>query len=311
MNKDSKIYVSGHKGLVGSKILKLLKRKGYTNLIYKTSTELDLRNQQKVKEFFKDEQPEYIFIASAKVGGIKANSEYMADFLYNNLMIQNNLIHFSYKFKVKKLLFLGSSCIYPKNSPQPIKEEYLLNGKLEPTNEGFAIAKISGIKLCEYYRKQYGCDFISLIPANTYGEGDHFRTRESHVVSALITKIYDAKLNGNKDVYIWGSGKPKRELLYVDDLAEGCLFMMKNYSQSEFVNIGTGKDISILELAELIADIIGYRGNIFKDITKPDGMPRKLLDITKINDLGWLAKISLREGLKRAIKYYENNYLNK
>ena len=305
MNKNSKIYVAGHRGLVGSALVRLLQNKGYTNLVCRTSSELDLKDTQRVEKFFEQEPIEYVFVAAAKVGGIKANSEYMADFLYENTMIQNNLIHSSYKFGVKKLLFLGSSCIYPKNSPQPVKEEYLLDGKLEATNEGYAIAKIAGMKLCEYYKKQYGCDFISLMPSNLYGEGDHFNTDQSHVVSALITKIYDAKINGDKSVTIWGTGTPRREFLYVDDLAEACLFAMQNYSQSEFLNVGTGKDISILELAKMIAELVGYKGEIVTDTTKPDGTMLKRTDVQKINRLGWHAKISLREGLQKTIAYYK------
>ena len=306
MNKNSKIYISGHRGLVGSAILRLLQKEGYNNLIYRTSQELDLTKQKSVLDFFEKEQFEYVFSAAAKVGGIKANSENMADFTYQNLMIQNNVIHSSYNFGVKKLLFLGSSCIYPENSPQPIKEEYLLNGKLEPTNEGYSIAKISGMKMCEYYRKQYGCDFISLMPTNIYGEGDHFDTDQSHVVSALISRMYKAKLNGDKNMTIWGTGRPRREFLYVDDLAQACLFVMQNYSDSQFLNVGTGKDIPILELTHLIAEIMEYKGEILTDPTKPDGMMLKRLDVTKINALGWAAETSLKDGLKKTVEYYKN-----
>ena len=304
MHTKDKIYVAGHRGMVGASILRLLKKQGYQNIIYKTSEDLNLINQQEVVNFFEKERPEYVFIAAARVGGIKANSECMADFTYENLMIQNNLIHSAYKFNVKKLLFLGSSCIYPKEAPQPIKEDYLLSGKLEPTNEGYAVAKIAGMKLCRYYRKQYGCDFISLMPCNLYGEGDHFNTDQSHVVSALITRIYQAKINGDKNVVVWGTGLPKREFLYVDDFAQACLFAMKNYSQEQFLNVGTGKDITILELAQKIADIVGFRGAITTDPSKPDGTMRKLLDVSRINQLGWLASISLKEGLKKTVTYY-------
>lgn len=308
MNTKSKIYIAGHRGMVGAAILRLLQKKGYENLVYKTSQALDLTNQKAVIDFFKKERPEYVFIAAAKVGGIKANSELMADFTYQNLMIQNNLIHNSHTFGVKKMLFLGSSCIYPKQSPQPIKEAYLLTGKLEPTNEGYALAKIAGMKMCSYYRKQYGCDFISLMPTNLYGEGDHFHTDQSHVVSALMGRIYQAKINDEKEVSIWGTGTPKREFLYVDDFAEACYFAMQNYSESDFLNVGTGKDLTILELAQIIAEIIGFKGKITNDPTKPDGTMRKLLDVSKINKLGWKAKISLKEGLEKTLRYYLENY---
>lgn len=308
MNTKSKIYIAGHRGMVGAAILRLLQKKGYENLVYKTSEALDLTNQKAVIDFFKKERPEYVFIAAAKVGGIKANSELMADFTYQNLMIQNNLIHNSHTFGVKKMLFLGSSCIYPKQSPQPIKEAYLLTGKLEPTNEGYALAKIAGMKMCSYYRKQYGCDFISLMPTNLYGEGDHFNTDQSHVVSALMGRIYQAKINDEKEVSIWGTGTPKREFLYVDDFAEACYFAMQNYSESDFLNVGTGKDLTILELAQIIAEIIGFKGKITNDPTKPDGTMRKLLDVSKINKLGWKAKISLKEGLEKTLRYYLENY---
>ena len=305
MKKNSKIYVAGHNGMVGSAIVRVLLNNGYHNLILKTREELDLINQQSVNIFFKEEHPMYVFVASARVGGIKANSDFKAEFLYENLMINSNIIHSSYQYNVKKLLFLGSSCIYPKNSPQPIKEEYLLDGELEPTNEGYALAKISGLKMCEYYRQQYNCDFISLIPTNLYGENDNFDTEQSHVISALIKKIVNAKIKGDKQIYIWGTGKPLREFLYVDDLAEACLFTMLNYSDKIHLNVGTGKDISILELTKLIIDIVGYEGEVLTDSTKPDGMFRKLLDVNKIKEIGWSAKTSFIEGLKKAISFYE------
>lgn len=305
MNKESKIYIAGHNGMVGSAILRLLKREGYANLIVRTSRELDLICQQSVVDFFEKEKPEYVFLAAARVGGIKANFEYMADFTYQNLMIQNNLIHQSYIHGVKKLLFLGSTCIYPKKSPQPIKEEYLLSGYLESTNEGYALAKILGIKMCGYYRKQFGCDFIALMPTNLYGKGDHYNTENSHVISALITKIYDATQKGEDKVIIWGTGTPKREFLYVDDLADACLFTMQNHSGDEFLNVGTGKDISIMEVAKLISEIIGFKGEVVTDTSMPDGTPLKCSDVSRINTLGWKAKIGLKEGLEKTIALYQ------
>ncbi len=297
MKKDSKIYIAGHNGMVGSAILRKLKKEGYTNFVLRTSKELDLTNQLAVSNFFKTEQPEYVFLAAAKVGGIEANNTFRADFLYENLMIQNNVIHSAYINKVKKLLFLGSSCIYPKLAPQPLKEAYLLTGELEYTNEPYAIAKIAGIKLCENYRKQYGCNFISVMPTNLYGPNDNYDLKNSHVLPALLRKFYEAKQNNDKFVEVWGTGTPKREFLHVDDLADACYFLMENYSEIDFVNIGAGKDISIKELAKLIQKIVAYSGEIKWNTDKPDGTPRKLLDITKLKALGWNYSIELEEGI--------------
>jgi len=308
MKKDAKIYVAGHRGLVGSAIMKKLKKEGYNNLVYRTSSELDLRRQEKVEEFFKIEKPEYVILAAAKVGGIQANDTYSAEFLYDNLMIETNVIDAAYQNDVKKLLFLGSSCIYPKFADQPMKEDYLLSGKLESTNEGYAVAKITGIKLCEHYNKQYGTNFISAMPTNLYGPNDNFDLETSHVLPALIRKFHEAKVNDEDEVVIWGTGKPKREFLHVDDLADSLLFLMNNYSGDQFVNVGVGKDISILELAELIKDIVGFEGEIINDLSKPDGTPRKLLDVTRLNDLGWEAKISLEEGIKDTYQWFKENY---
>lgn len=307
MNKDSRIYVAGHNGLVGSAIVRLLEERGYKNIIKKTSKELDLRNKQAVNDFYQKEQPEYIFLAAAKVGGIHANDTYPAEFLYDNLMIESNLIHGAYINKVKKLLFLGSTCIYPKLAPQPLKEEYLLTGPLEETNEWYAIAKIAGIKLCQAYRKQYGCDFISAMPTNLYGPGDNFDLENSHVLPALIRKFHEAKINGDKEVVIWGTGKPKREFLYVDDCADACLFLMSNYCDEEIINIGVGEDISINNLALLIKKIVGFEGGIKHDKSKPDGTPRKLVDTSKINELGWKAKTELIEGIQKTYQWYKEN----
>jgi len=304
MEKDAKIYVAGHRGLVGSAIMRKLKKEGYNNLVYRTSSELDLRRQEKVEEFFEVEKPEYVILAAAKVGGIQANDTYSAEFLYDNLMIESNVIDAAYQNDVKKLLFLGSSCIYPKFADQPMKEDYLLSGKLESTNEGYAVAKITGIKLCEHYNKQYDTNFISAMPTNLYGPNDNFDLETSHVLPALIRKFHEAKLNGEDEVVIWGTGKPRREFLHVDDLADSLLFLMNNYSGDQFVNVGVGKDISILELAELIKDIVGFEGEIVNDLSKPDGTPRKLLDVTKLNNLGWEAQISLEEGIKNTYNWY-------
>ncbi len=305
MEKDSKIYIAGHRGMVGSAIWRLLESEGYTRLIGKTSTELDLRNQQAVADFFEQEKPEYVFLAAAKVGGIVANNTFRADFLHDNLLIQSNIIHQAYIHKVKKLLFLGSSCIYPKMAPQPLKEDYLLTGPLEPTNEPYAIAKIAGIKMCDAYRDQYGCNFISAMPTNLYGPNDNFDLQNSHVLPALIRKFCEAREEKKKYVQIWGSGRPKREFLHVDDLAQACLFLMKSYSESGLVNIGVGEDISIKELAESIGRIVGFEGDLVFDSEKPDGTPRKLMDVSKINAMGWKASISLEEGLKRTVKEYQ------
>lgn len=308
MNKSAKIYVAGHNGMVGSAIIRELHRNGYENIIFRTSVEVDLCNQQAVSEFFKTEKPEYVFLAAAKVGGIHANDTYRAEFIYNNIMIQNNVIHHAYLNKVKKLLFLGSSCIYPKNAPQPMKEEYLLSGYLEKTNEPYAIAKISGIKMCEAYRSQYGCDFISVMPTNLYGINDNYHPENSHVLPALIRRIYEAKQDRLSEVVVWGSGKPRREFLFADDLAEACVFLMNKYSDKEIVNIGCGEDLSIAELAEKIKDVVGYKGSLVFDQTKPDGTYQKLLDISKIKKMGWLPKTSLKKGLSLT---FENFIMNK
>jgi len=308
MEKDAKIYVAGHRGLVGSAIMKKLKKEGYNNLVYRTSSELDLRRQEKVEEFFKEEKPDYVILAAAKVGGIQANDTYSAEFLYDNLMIETNVIDAAYQNDVKKLLFLGSSCIYPKFADQPMKEDYLLSGKLESTNEGYAVAKITGIKLCEHYNKQYGTNFISAMPTNLYGPNDNFDLETSHVLPALIRKFHEAKVNDEDEVVIWGTGKPRREFLHVDDLADALLFLMNNYNGNQFVNVGVGKDISILELAELIKDIVAFEGEIINDLSKPDGTPRKLLDVTRLNDLGWEAQISLDEGIQDTYKWFKENY---
>lgn len=304
MEKSSKIYVAGHRGMVGSAIVRKLQAEGYTNLILRTSSELDLRNQSQVENFFASEKPEFVFLAAAKVGGIMANNTYRADFLYENLMIESNVIHQSYVHGVKKLLFLGSSCIYPKTAPQPLKEDSLLSGFLEETNEPYAIAKIAGIKLCENYRRQYGCNFISAMPANLYGPNDNYDLKNSHVIPALIRKIHEAKENNSATVEVWGSGSPMREFLHVDDLADACFFLMGNYSELEFVNIGTGEDLTIKELAELIAKTTQYKGEIVWDHSKPDGTPRKLLNVTKLRKLGWRHKLSLEEGIKSVIVEY-------
>ena len=298
MQKNSKIYVAGHRGLVGSAIVRKLQKEGFSNLLLRTSSEVDLRNQEAVKEFFEAEKPEYVFMAAAKVGGINANNVYPADFIYDNLCIQNNVIHESYRNGVKKLLFLGSSCIYPKNAEQPIKEEYLLSGYLEPTNDAYAIAKIAGIKMCQSYHKQYGCNFISAMPTNLYGPGDNYDLKNSHVLPALLRKFHEAKVNNEPTVTVWGTGKPRREFLHADDLAEACLFLMDNYNSPEIINIGVGKDMSIGEMAEMIKTITGYEGEIVFDTSMPDGTFRKLLDVSKLNGLGWEAKIGFEEGVE-------------
>ena len=300
MNLDSKIYIAGHRGMVGSAIFRVLKSKGFQNIIFRTSSELDLRNQQAVADFFAREKPEYVFLAAASVGGILANSTYRADFIYNNLMIESNIIHSAWVNSVSKLMFLGSSCIYPKLAPQPLKESYLLTGELEPSNEPYAIAKIAGIKLCEGYRDQYGCNFISVMPTNLYGYGDNYDLKSSHVLPALIRKFHEAKLTNQPFVEVWGSGKPKREFLFADDLADACLFLMNSYNEKELVNVGTGVDLSIVELANEISSIIGYEGQISWDSSKPDGTPQKLLDVSKLRSLGWEASTSLQEGIKKA-----------
>ncbi len=300
MEKESKIYVAGHRGMVGSAIVRKLTSLGYTNLLTRTSAELDLRNQQQVADFFDVEKPEFVFLAAAKVGGIVANNTYRADFLYENLAIQNNIIHGSYLNKVKKLMFLGSSCIYPKLAPQPLKESYLLSGYLEPTNEPYAIAKIAGIKMCEAYRAQYGCNFISVMPTNLYGTNDNYDLVNSHVLPAMIRKFHEAKEKGASEMTLWGTGSPMREFLHADDLAEACLFLMENYNESELVNIGTGEDVTIKNLAALVKQIVGFKGEIIWDTSKPDGTPRKLMDVSKLHGLGWHHKIALEDGIKLA-----------
>lgn len=307
MQKNSKIYVAGHRGLAGSAIVRKLKKEGYENLLLKTSSELDLRNQPGVKEFFDKEKPEYVFLAAAKVGGINANNTYPADFIYDNVSIQNNVIHQSYKTGVKKLLFLGSSCIYPKNAKQPIKEEYLLSGYLEPTNDAYSIAKIVGIKMCQSYHKQYGCNFISAMPTNLYGPGDNYDLKNSHVLPALLRKFYEAKINNAPAVTIWGTGNPRREFLHVDDLASACYFLMEHYDDPDIINIGTGKDISIAEMALMIKNISGYKGNLVFDTSMPDGTFQKLLDVSKIHNLGWHEKIGFDEGVRMT---YEEKFLS-
>ncbi|MGO9482315.1 MAG: GDP-L-fucose synthase [Candidatus Kryptoniota bacterium] len=307
MEKNSKIFVAGHRGLVGSAIVRALQAKDFKNIVTRTHAELDLIDQGAVKNFFEEEKPEYVFLAAAKVGGIYANNTYPADFIYENLQIQNNVIHNSYKYAVKKLCFLGSSCIYPKLAPQPMKEEYLLDGKLEPTNEPYAVAKIAGIKMCQSYNRQYGTNFISVMPTNLYGPNDNFDLQNSHVLPALIRKFVEAKKANAPSVTIWGTGKPRREFLHVDDMAEACLFLMDNYNDGEIVNIGTGEDIAIEDLAELIGKEVGYEGVIEFDSSKPDGTPRKLLDVSRINALGWKARTSLMDGLGDAIDWYCNN----
>lgn len=298
MNIQDKIYVAGHRGMVGSAIVRELQQEGYTNIITKTSKELDLTRQNEVEAFFEMEKPEYVFLAAAKVGGIVANNTYRADFIHLNLMIQNNVIHSAFLNNVKKLMFLGSSCIYPKLADQPLKEDYLLTGLLEPTNEPYAIAKIAGIKMCEAYREQYGCNFISVMPTNLYGPNDNYDLKNSHVLPALIRKFHEAKENNLESVSIWGSGSPKREFLHVNDLAKACVFLMNNYDDSIFLNVGTGEDLSIKELALMIKDIVGYNGKLEFDISKPDGTPRKLMDVSRLHDLGWKHEIDLENGIK-------------
>ena len=299
MEKKSKIFVAGHRGMVGSAIVRKLIEEGYSNIIFRSSFELDLRNQQDVADFFETEKPEYVFLAAAKVGGIIANNTYKAEFLYDNLIIESNIIDAAHKNDVKKLMFLGSSCIYPKLAPQPLKEEYLLSGFLEPTNEPYAIAKIAGIKLCEYYRDQYGCNFISVMPTNLYGPNDSYDLQNSHVLPALIRKFHTAKVTGAPAVTLWGSGSPRREFLHVDDLANACFQLMQTYNKKQFLNIGTGEDLTIKELAELIKNIVGYSGKINWDTSRPDGTPRKLMDVSKVHALGWMHEIKLEDGIKK------------
>lgn len=302
MEKKSKIFVAGHRGMVGSAIIRKLEQEGFNNIVTKNSSDLDLTRQEAVEQFFKLEKPEYVFLAAAKVGGIHANSIYPAEFAYKNLMIESNVIHSSFVNEVKKLLFLGSSCIYPKLASQPIKEEYLLGGELEATNEAYAIAKIAGLKMCEYYNVQYGTEFISAMPTNLYGPNDNYDLQNSHVLPALIRKFHEAKINGSERVVIWGTGTPKREFLHVDDLADACVFLMSNYKDNQTINVGTGKDLSIQELAKLVADVVGFQGEIVNDLSKPDGTPRKLLDVSKLKELGWEANINLREGIRETYK---------
>ncbi len=297
MEKNSKIYIAGHRGMVGSAILRTLSKNGFENVVIKTSAELDLRDQAAVNQFFDIENPEYVFLAAAKVGGIQANNTYRADFLYDNLMIESNIIHASYKMKVKKLLFLGSSCIYPKLAPQPLKEEYILTGALEQSNEPYAIAKIAGIKLCEAYRAQYGCNFISVMPTNLYGTGDNYDLNNSHVLPALMRKLHEAKISNASEAVVWGTGTPKREFLYADDLAEACLFLMEQYNSTALINIGTGKDLSIMELALLIQQIVGFKGKLIFDTSKLDGTPRKLMDVSRLHNLGWKHRTALEPGI--------------
>jgi GDP-L-fucose synthase len=308
MKATDKIYVAGHRGMVGSAILRKLQQQAHSNIITRTSKELDLRNQQAVNEFFEQEKPDYVFLAAARVGGILANDTYRAEFIYDNIMIQNNVIHASYVNRAKKLMFLGSSCIYPKMAPQPLKEEYLLTGELEPTNEPYAIAKIAGIKMCDAYRSQYGCNFISVMPTNLYGPNDNYDLKNSHVLPALIRKFHSAKTEGNPVVTIWGSGSPRREFLHADDLADACYFLMQHYNEAGFVNIGTGEDIAIKDLALLIKDIVGYTGVLEYDLGKPDGTPRKLMDVHKLHHLGWKASIGLREGIEKVYHEFTQTY---
>jgi GDP-L-fucose synthase len=305
MELNSKIYIAGHRGMVGSAIMRNLQNKGFNNIITRTSKELDLRNSQTVAEFFAAEKPEYVFLAAAKVGGIQANNIYRADFIYENLMIQNNVIHNSYLNNVKKLMFLGSSCIYPKMAPQPLKEEYLLTGLLEETNEPYAIAKIAGIKMCESYKRQYGCNFISVMPTNMYGPNDNYNLNNSHVLPALIRKFHDAKENNLPSVEMWGTGTPMREFLHADDLGDACVFLMNTYDGEQFVNIGSGTDLTIKDLALLIKDIVGFKGEIVHDLSKPDGTPRKLMNVSYLHSLGWKHKIELPEGIKQVYEDFK------
>lgn len=304
MNKDSKIYVAGHNGMVGSAIVRRLQKNGYENILCKSHRELDLTNQTLTDEFFKDEQPDFVFIAAAKVGGIHANNSFPADFIMENMLIECNLLKSAFKYGVKKLLFLGSSCIYPKLCPQPIKEEYLLTGELEPTNEAYALAKISGIKMCQSYNRQYGTRFISAMPASLYGVNDRFNINNSHVIPSMIIKFHEAKVNNKPYVELWGTGNPLREFLYVDDMADACLYLMQNYEGNEFINIGSGKEISIRDLAETLKKVTEYTGELVFDTTKPDGTPRRVLDNSKIHKTGWVPQIDMEEGLRREYEYY-------
>jgi GDP-L-fucose synthase len=306
MEKSSKIYIAGHRGMVGSAIKRKLEKEGFTNIIGRTSSELNLKDQEAVSEFFAAEKPDYVFLAAAKVGGIVANNTYRAEFLYDNLMIQNNVIHSAYTSGVKKLMFLGSSCIYPKLAPQPLKEDYLLTGLLEPTNEPYAIAKIAGIKMCDAYRSQYGCNFISVMPTNLYGPNDNYDLNNSHVLPALIRKFHEAKQSNQPTVTMWGTGSPLREFLHADDLADACYYLMQNYNEPGLVNIGVGHDISIKDLAIMVKDIVGYEGEIVHDLSKPDGTPRKLMDVSKLHSLGWKEKIELRQGIEKVYEEFKD-----
>jgi GDP-L-fucose synthase len=308
VNKTDKIYIAGHRGMVGSAVIRKLQKEGFNNLLCRTSADLDLRNQQAVADFMRQEKPDYVFLAAAKVGGILANDTYRAEFIYDNIMIQSNIIHNSWVNGVKKLMFLGSSCIYPKLAPQPLKEDYLLTGLLEYTNEPYAIAKIAGIKMCDAYRAQYGCNFISVMPTNLYGPNDNYSLETSHVLPALIRKFHEAELQNEPSVTIWGTGEPRREFLHADDLADACYFLMQNYNEPGLVNIGTGEDITIKDLALLIKDVIGYTGTIEHDLSKPDGTPRKLMDVQKLNKLGWKAGIGLREGIEKVYREFAKMY---
>ena len=308
MNKNSKIYVAGNRGLVGSAIVRNLKQKGYTNIIERTHSELDLMNQQAVRSFFEIEKPEYVVLAAAKVGGIGANKTYPADFIYENMEIQNNVIKAAHDFKVTKLLFLGSSCIYPKMCPQPIKEEYLLSGYLEPTNEAYALAKIAGLKMCQFFKRQYGDNFISCMPTNLYGPHDNYDLNNSHVMPALIRKFHEAKVNNEAVVEVWGTGKPLREFLYVDDMADACVFLLENYDGEEHVNVGTGKELTIGEMAEMVKRVVGFKGELVFNTDKPDGTMRKLLDVSKLEQTGWKYKVELEDGIKMAYKWFKENY---
>ncbi|MGU8897263.1 GDP-L-fucose synthase [Clostridium perfringens] len=310
MNKNSKIYVAGHRGLVGSAIVRNLEEKGFNNIICRTHKELDLTNQNEVRRFFEEERPEYVFLAAAKVGGIHANNTYPADFIYENLMIQNNVIKAAHDFEVKKLLFLGSTCIYPKMAPQPIKEDYLLTGSLEETNEAYAVAKIAGLEMCKFFKRQYGDNFISCMPTNLYGPNDNFDLKNSHVLPALIRKFHEAKVNNSEVVEVWGTGKPLREFLYVDDMADACVFLMENYDGEQHVNIGTGVEVSIRELAETVKEVVGFEGELVFNTDMPDGTPRKLTTVDKLNELGWKHKVNLNEGIGLAYRWFMENSKN-
>lgn len=309
MNKSDKVYIAGHNGMAGSAIRRKLEKEGFTNFVFRTSKELDLRSHQDVAVFFAETKPDYVFLAAAKVGGIAANNNYRAEFIYDNLMIQSNIIHESYKNNVRKLMFLGSSCIYPKLAPQPLKEDYLLSGKLEETNEPYAIAKIAGIKMCDAYRAQYGCNFISVMPTNLYGPNDNYDPTRSHVLPAMIRRFHEAKINNADEVVIWGTGKPYREFLHVDDLANACYFLMEHYNEPGFINIGTGTDIPVNDLALLVKEIVGFKGAIRNDTSKPDGTPRKLMDVTRLKALGWTPDIHLRDGIKKVYEEFQTIFL--